>query len=117
MSMSFNLKGVNVSEIPVSDAESVGNITDPYIVSLTWDFPWPGNNLSDALDGNGSEFCWIQLNGSYDLPVNVSNAFTKDVARDSTSCLPAFGQACVEGILKSVPGNCERNPAGISFPW
>ncbi|KAI0427234.1 hypothetical protein F5Y09DRAFT_344877 [Xylaria sp. FL1042] len=108
--------GVNVSEIPVPDAESVNNITDPHIVSLTWDFSWfAGKNLSDILGGNGSEFCWVQLDSSYDLPVNITNTFTDDIASNSTSCVPAFGQACVDAILRNVPGDCDWDSADLNF--
>ncbi|KAI1312918.1 hypothetical protein F5Y03DRAFT_390619 [Xylaria venustula] len=107
---------VNVSDVAVPDATHLEkNITDPHIVSLTWDFSWPGNdNLSDILGGNGSEFCWVQLDSNYDFPVNVTNTFTEDIATNS-SCVPALGKACVDAILKIVPNNCVWESVDIDF--
>lgn len=43
------------------------------------------------------------------------NAFTEDVTKNGTSCVLAFGQACVDTILNNVPVNCYLNFAGIPF--
>ncbi|KAI1350225.1 hypothetical protein F5Y01DRAFT_161300 [Xylaria sp. FL0043] len=108
---------VNVTEIPVPDAQTATNLSDPHIISLTWDFSWySGKTLNDILGGdNETEFCWVQMDSSYDLPANITNLFREDVAQNSTSCVPAFGQACVDAILHNVPGNCDWDTSRLDF--
>ncbi|KAI0441746.1 hypothetical protein F4803DRAFT_551764 [Xylaria telfairii] len=52
---------------------------------------------------------------SYDLPVRVVNAFTEDVAKNGTSCAPAFGQDCVDAVLRNILVSSDLKFAGIPF--
>ncbi|KAI1362293.1 hypothetical protein F5Y08DRAFT_312631 [Xylaria arbuscula] len=112
---------VNVSQFYAPyNGSSVAERSDRQaFVSQTFDFSWSGDtNISEALDGDTGVLCITQFQQGFDLPVNVTNALT-----DGTSCVPAFGQACVDAILNRVPTptperGCIGNSNGdyLAFP-
>ncbi|KAI1322392.1 hypothetical protein F5Y16DRAFT_416000 [Xylariaceae sp. FL0255] len=91
---------LNISQF--YDAYNGSDIAGPSdrqaFVSQTYDFSWTTEgNLSAALDNASTPMCVYQLGPWVDLPVNVTNNLT-----NGTSCVPAFGQDCVDAMLKSV---------------
>ncbi|KAI6081411.1 hypothetical protein F4821DRAFT_264968 [Hypoxylon rubiginosum] len=116
---------INVSNIAAPGAEpedgGIRATVDPHVVSTTFDFSWPGSgNFSSAFGGMWKPLCLSDL-GSLDpvypsaswtdLPVNVTNGYTEDDT-DSTSCVPALGQACVDAMLAARGGAIYAIPDG-----
>ncbi|KAJ2997227.1 hypothetical protein NUW58_g709 [Xylaria curta] len=92
---------VNVSQFyaPYNGSEVAEPSDRQAFVSQTYDFSWSGDtNISEALDGDTGLLCITKFQQMSDLPVNVTNALI-----DGTSCVPAFGQACVDAILNLTP--------------
>ncbi|KAF6823745.1 hypothetical protein CPLU01_11212 [Colletotrichum plurivorum] len=99
---------VNVTyfAMPSEERENITEITrieDPYHVSTTYDFQWPGGgNLSDAMNRSTEgpphgPFC-VTVSTNL-MPKNVSDLYKAENA-NSTSCEPVLGEKCVKAILR-----------------
>ncbi|KAI0968083.1 hypothetical protein F4678DRAFT_474917 [Xylaria arbuscula] len=116
---------INVSDFVPSDAladlTSYGSdeTVDTHIVTTSYDFSWSSpENLTSELNSSIASFCLTVATSLTDLPANVTNAYTEQDT-NSTSCVPALGQACVDAILATekfegdpVYGNC-RAPSQL----
>lgn len=90
---------VNVSDFSAPNAEGYDPARDPHVVTSTYDLNWPGgDNLTAALGIPNAGICVTFVDAPYDWPVNVTNAYTEDDT-NSSSCVGALGQACVDAIL------------------
>ncbi|KAI1826871.1 hypothetical protein F4861DRAFT_495488 [Xylaria intraflava] len=96
---------INVSDFAAPNAipdPTLGTYptVDPHIVTTSYDFTWSGpKNWSTELQGLEDRFCLAVVDFT-DLPVNVTNGFTESDT-NSTSCVPALGQDCVNAILSA----------------
>ncbi|KAI1322374.1 hypothetical protein F5Y16DRAFT_42005 [Xylariaceae sp. FL0255] len=109
---------INISDFSAPNAASsdFNAVTDPHIISASYDFTWSGNsNLSSFFGGTTPSFCF-GIFSTPDMPVNVTNAYTSD---DDSDCTKALGSDCVKAILakNTFSGDPDDGHGCISDEW
>ncbi|KAL0930026.1 uncharacterized protein CTRU02_214846 [Colletotrichum truncatum] len=99
---------VNITNIALPSLASVfPDVSDPHLVSTTYDFSWTGGgNLSQPLHWSTSPFCITTMAANFVFPPNVTNLYNESNS-DMSDCEAIIGSDCRSKL--NVDGNNLRS--------